>query len=241
MNTSSVVSTEVSENSQLQAVAPAWHTAVLIAVLLGISLYGVRTGNLPGIGSHGRSVGYLITFAYELVLLAFIWYGLKSRGVRLTDLVGGDWARPIYALRDFGIAIAFIAVCGIGLMSGLGYLIKAVDNPAVANMFPRSGVETVLYLSLSLIAGFCEEVIFRGYLLRQFAALSRSTGGGIVLQGIMFGVGHGYQGWKNMLLISVYGTLFGLLAQWRRSLRPGMVAHFLQSGVGGIVNSYFMH
>jgi uncharacterized protein len=238
---SPIASIGVSQKRGPQAVAPAWHTAVIIAALLGISLYGARTGSLPGIGSHGRSIGYLIAIGYELALLAFIRYGLKSRGVRLADLIGGNWDRPIYVLRDFGIAVAFIAVCGIGVLNGLGYLIKAVDNPAVVNMFPRSGVETVIYLSLALIAGFCEEAIFRGYLLRQFSALSRSTAGGIVLQGVMFGVGHGYQGWKNMLLISVYGTLFGLLAQWRRSLRPGMVAHFLQSGVGGIVNSYFMH
>lgn len=91
---------------------------------------------------------------------------------------------------------------------------------------------------LTLTAGFCEEVIFRGYLQRQFGALTRSVAGGIVLQGIAFGASHGYQGWKFMLLISVYGTTFGLLAWWRSSLRPGMIAHFVQDAVGGIVASY---
>jgi membrane protease YdiL (CAAX protease family) len=31
-----------------------------------------------------------------------------------------------------------------------------------------------------------------------------------------------------MAVITIFGCLFGLLAQWRRSLRPGMIAHFLQ-------------
>jgi membrane protease YdiL (CAAX protease family) len=31
-----------------------------------------------------------------------------------------------------------------------------------------------------------------------------------------------------MAVITVFGCLFGLLAQWRRNLRPGMIAHFLQ-------------
>jgi len=38
-----------------------------------------------------------------------------------------------------------------------------------------------------------------------------------------------------MLTICVYGCLFGLLARWRGSLRPGMMAHFLQDGVGGLL------
>jgi uncharacterized protein len=41
-----------------------------------------------------------------------------------------------------------------------------------------------------------------------------------------------------MLLIAVYGTTFGLLAIWRRSLRPGMLAHFLQDAIGGILGPY---
>jgi membrane protease YdiL (CAAX protease family) len=38
-----------------------------------------------------------------------------------------------------------------------------------------------------------------------------------------------------IIIISVYGVLFGLLAAWRKSLRPGMIAHFLQDGVGGLL------
>jgi membrane protease YdiL (CAAX protease family) len=59
-----------------------------------------------------------------------------------------------------------------------------------------------------------------------------------VLQGSAFGTAHGYQGWKFMLLIAVYGATFGLLTVWRRSLRPGMLAHFLQDAIGGILGPY---
>jgi len=44
-----------------------------------------------------------------------------------------------------------------------------------------------------------------------------------------------YQGWRFVLIISVIGTMFGVLAPQRRSLRPGMVAHFLQDGIGGLL------
>jgi membrane protease YdiL (CAAX protease family) len=102
-------------------------------------------------------------------------------------------------------------------------------------MMPQTPSEAILWILVSLTAGFCEEVIFRGYLQRQFSALTRSFVGGIGLQAIAFGLSHGNQGWKLMLLITVYGACFGLLAHWRRSLRPGMLAHALQDIAGGLI------
>ena len=45
---------------------------------------------------------------------------------------------------------------------------------------------------------------------------------------------HGYYG-KAMLATMVHGWLPGLLAYWRNSLRPGMLAHGLQDALGGVV------
>lgn len=226
--------------SSHRAVAPAWHTAVVLLVLLGFSFVGARAGNLPGFGAHGRAGGYVLVMMMEWATVAFISLSASRRGVSMRDLVGGSWARPIDVLRDLAIAIGFLILCGFGVVNGVGYLLKAAPNEAFRNLIPQSGTEVVLYLMLSLTAGFCEEVIFRGYLQRQFAALTNVAVGGIVLQGIAFGAGHGYQGWKFMLVISVYGTLFGLLAHWRRSLRPGMITHFVQDGVGGLVMRHLM-
>jgi membrane protease YdiL (CAAX protease family) len=62
-------------------------------------------------------------------------------------------------------------------------------------------------------------------LLTQFRALTRSTGVALVLQAVLFGVSHGYQGLRACVTISVYGLFFGALALMKRSLRPGMIAH----------------
>ena len=63
---------------------------------------------------------------------------------------------------------------------------------------------------------------------------------GIVLQGVVFGLAHAYQGPIQIIVIVVFGCMFGLLAHWRKSLRPGMTAHFLQDAVGGLVLAHFM-
>lgn len=217
------------------AIAPAWHTAVVLVVLLGVSLAGAINHNLSPLGSpHGRVAGYLIVMLFEWLIVAFIWYGISRRGMSMAELVGGRWARPVQFLRDLGFAIGFLLVAAL-VLNGLGYLLKAAPNQAIRNLFPQGRTEIILFLLLALTAGFCEEVIFRGYLQRQFAALTHATVGGILLQGVTFGVGHGYQGIKYMLLIAVFGSMFGFLAHWRRSLRPGMLAHALQDGVGGLL------
>ena len=86
-------------------------------------------------------------------------------------------------------------------------------------------MEISLWIALSISAGFCEELVFRGYLQRQFAALTGSNVIGLLLQAALFGVSHGYQGVAATVTIALFGVVYGSLALWRRSLRPGMIAH----------------
>jgi uncharacterized protein len=224
-----------SPGSSASAIAPAWHTVAVLVVLLGGSLLG-SLAELPAIfGSHGRVPRYLITMFVEWATVAFIGWGLRRRGVRLSDLIGGSWARRIYILRDLGIGIVFVVIFGFGVPQVLSYLLKVVEPPALSALMPQTPFEMALWVLLAMTAGFCEEVIFRGYLQRQFSVLTRSVVGAIVLQAIVFGLIHGYQGWKLMSIIAVYGACFGWLAHWRRSLRPGMLGHALQDTTVGLL------
>jgi membrane protease YdiL (CAAX protease family) len=233
--------TPVLTESRCQTVAPAWHTLVVLLVLTGFAFATGRAQSASPIGvTHSRVVGYLVIMVFEWAMVGFIWFGVRLHGLRLVDVIGGSWARPVAVLRDFGIAIGFLVIAMV-ILSGLGHLLKAVPGGALRDLLPRSSVQVFVFLLLTLTAGFCEEVIFRGYLQRQFTALTSATVGGIVLQGIVFGAAHAYQGWKYVVLIVIFGWMFGLLAHWRRSLRPGMVAHFLQDGVGGLVASHVFH
>ena len=223
------------------ALAPAWHTVIVLLALFGLSAVGFISPNLFPLGGwHTRAAGYTFIIVYEWIIAAFIAWGIRSRGIHISDLVGGSWARPKDFLRDLGIGVLFFLVCGIGVVTGVRFLIKATANAGMHDMLPHNGLELTVWMLMSLTAGFCEELIFRGYLQRQFAALTKSAWAAIVLQGIAFGAAHGYQGWKMMVVISVYGSLFGLLVQWRRSLRPGMLAHFIQDGMGGLLGRYLM-
>lgn len=188
---------------------------------------------------HSHVASYIVVIIFEWITVAFIWFGIRRGGFSMADLIGGSWPRPRTILRDAGIAVLFLIVSGI-ILNGLGYLLKVVPNQAIRNLIPQTKLEIAIFLMTALTAGFCEEVIFRGYLQRQFAAASGAAAGGIVLQGIAFGIAHLYQGLKLVVVIAVFGSMFGLLAHWRRSLRPGIIAHFLQDGVGGLLARHFL-
>ncbi len=221
-------------------IAPAWHTFVLLLALLTISGVGAYSHRAPGLGqAHGHAIGYVIVIASEWLLVAFVWFGVRRYRVRLIDLVGGSWSSWKAIGRDLGIAGGFLLGSNI-VLALLGRLLHATPNQTIRNLLPQGGFEVALYLLLSLTAGICEEIIFRGYLQTQFAALTRSAAAALVIQGIVFGIAHGYQGPKYMFIIAVYGCLFGLLAQWRQSLRPGINAHFLQDGIFAIVARHFL-
>jgi uncharacterized protein len=234
MSSNEALSSASDSESSNSGVASTWYTVVVLCLMLGISFLGAHFNLSGAFGAHGHVPMYLLVILTEWLTVALIRLGLRRRGLGLSDLVGGTWVRPVHILRDLGLGIAFFIIVGVLLLQGLTYLLK-IDTPeSLREMMPQTWFEMVLWVLMSLTAGFCEEVIFRGFLQRQFAALTRSIIGGILLQAIVFGLSHGYQGWKLMLLISIYGMCFGLLAQWRRSLRPGMFAHALEDALGGL-------
>jgi membrane protease YdiL (CAAX protease family) len=225
----------------LGPVAPAWHTVLLLLILLGFSFGSALTGSLVPFGTKtSRAFGYVLVIIFEWAVVVFIWLGVRLRGFRITDLIGGRWAHPLDILRDIVIAVAFLIVAMGGVLGALDHFLKAAPNSAMSNLLPRSPIEALLYLATSLTAGFCEELIYRGYLQRQFTVLTHAVSGGIVLQATAFALGHSYQGWKFVLLIAVLAAMLGWLAHWRKSLRPGMIAHALQDGISGIVASHVL-
>ncbi|MBI3478641.1 MAG: CPBP family intramembrane metalloprotease [Acidobacteria bacterium] len=221
-----------------QPIAPRWHTLVVVLAMLTLCLLGTRPPRYTHIGPfRGHIPGYLVGMLVEWFLLAFVWYGLRLRGVKLRDLVGGK-ATFRGTLNDFGIAVVFLIGAGIVLRSLFSMI--AIPNPGLRLILPRGRTEILVFLVLALTAGICEEIICRGYLQRQFTALTKNALGGALIQAVIFGVAHSYQGTKAMLAITVYGYLLGLLAHWRRSLRPGMMAHTLQDSLVGLLAGYVL-
>src|SRR6266851_877068 len=121
------------------------------------------------------------------------------------------------------------------------WLLRTAALGRNVSMLPHGGIELTLWIALSVTAGICEETIFRGYLQRQFMALTQSAPAGILLSAAAFGAAHAYQGFRMVILIGLYGGMFGILAYWRGSVRPGMIAHAWNDSWNGMLASLVRH
>jgi hypothetical protein len=219
---------------------PYWHTAVLLLILGGFSLLNVKSG-------HGLHTGhapvriYLATMIYEWLLTGYVWWGLRRAGLTLHELIGGRWKSVGDFLFD--IALAVSVWFGTMLVIALAAIAMGMNHPGsidearkqIEFLAPQSGLEVVLWICLSATAGFCEEVLFRGYLQKQFSRLLRNRWAAVVVVSIMFGLGHGYEGPQRMILIALLGLAFGIMSLLRKSLRPAMMAHTLQDTISGLL------
>jgi uncharacterized protein len=229
---------------QQSPIAPIWHTILVVAVLVTFSFLGASPQKEAASGPYARFIVYGGTFLFELIIVLVIWFGIRSRGVSMRELIGGRWASVESFLLDIALAIGFILVANlilIPLRMALGTLDLHHANKQLeetkrmlGHLIPRSKIEAAFFVVLSAAAGLFEEIIFRGYLQRQFGTLARSAYVGIIASGIVFGLSHAYQGIRMMVVIAVYGSLFGIMTHLRRSLRPGMIAHAGQDALSGI-------
>ncbi len=217
--------------------------AIMLLIQLVLVVLGFRLQAGQGSGSvvperTNRAPLYLYLIALEWVLVAVVKRGINKNGVSLWEVIGGRWSSWKDAGRDAALCVPFLFV-----WEGTGWLMHRMLGPDKAKsinaLLPQSAIEIVLWIAVSVSAGICEEIVFRGYFQKQFAAYTNSVVAGVVLQGVVFGLGHSYQGVKQVTIISVLGMLYGWFAAWRKSLRPTMMAHAWTDIYSGYLSSLF--
>ena len=216
------------------------HLTLLLVILLGFSYIG-SGGQHRVVEHYGRPMFYTATIVWEWILLAYVWVGIRRQKLTLAEVTGGKWKTPEDVLIDLAIAggfwiVAAIVLASVGFALGLaGQAQQAESLKKISFLAPANLKEIIIWLGLSATAGFCEEIIFRGYLQRLFISLTGSSMIGIVLSAAIFGAAHGYEGAPRMVQIGVFGLMFGVLAHYRKSLRPGMIAHAWHDSFSGII------
>jgi hypothetical protein len=216
------------------------HTILFLSMLLAYGLLQAHgQSRFVSLHHRGRLFIYIATTLFELLLLGYVWgLGLRPAGKHLCDVIGGRWSSVTEFLQDVGVAFVFWMVVvffltTMRLLLGGGRGSIELLKP----LLPQGYLEMAAWVVLSVTAGFCEEVIFRGYLQQQLSAITGNLTLSVVLQAAVFGTAHLYQGARSAVTIGVYGALFGILAVVRRSLRPGMIQHASQDAIAGIAGS----
>jgi len=221
-------------------IAPRWHTALLIALFLGLAVSGAffqrHARSQPEMLQHHPQMVpiYLSAIVMEWGLFVWVWRGgLRRTGTKLSELIGGKWVNAKDVLVDCSLALGLWGTWTLAEMAWNRWL--GVGHAAsIQTYLPQRTLEILVWIGVSISAGFCEELVFRGYFQKQFESFTHSRWLALFLQAALFGIGHGYQGIEACAKIACFGGLYGLVAIWRKSLRPGMMAHALGDTLSGI-------
>lgn len=167
--------------------------------------------------------------------LMLIPLGIIAFGVRWTPQMLGLQAPTNTILAAIFALILVLAMYGqvlyirraAGSAEGRAQLRQGMSGPL--HMLPRTARERLLWIPLSLTAGFCEELLYRGflpaYLVYVFPGVPLWLA--IIIAAVLFGIGHVYQKLPGVLGTGVMGLAFGFLYYFTGSLFLPMLVHAL--------------
>lgn len=210
---------------------------ILVLILLGVLVYfgTIHSAHMRESPNPDRVGAYFRTILQEWLELAFVLLGVWLNGSSLFSVLGERWRSLQQLLRDLGIGVSFLLV-SVMTLSLVGPLLGMKQgNSEIQFLLPHGRLETILWFAVAITAGICEEAVYRGYLQRQFMAFTKNAPLGILLPAVAFGLAHSYQGFSRAAVITLGGAMSGILAHWRRTVRPGMFAHTFQDLLALIV------
>jgi membrane protease YdiL (CAAX protease family) len=198
----------------------------LIVPSMALSFFAFKQGNI------GFTLTAFATILRDLALVSLILFFLWRNREPVKNI---GWN-----LRNFEIEIAV----GVVLFIPLFYVAGLLDAALVQTGFsspktPLPSLEaaggigaTILGIVLVAVVAFAEEVIFRGYLLLRFDAITSNPTVAVILSTLIFTLGHGYEGTAGIVTVGFLGLVFALTYRWRKSLIAPIMMHFLQDFIG---------
>jgi len=143
--------------------------------------------------------------------------------------VQGFAALPWSLTLEWGVGIAAAALLALSMVilcERRGWLPRESD--LVYLLIPETPRERLwALLVIAPTAAFCEEFLFRGYLLTQLHDWLHSLLWAWVVSSLAFGLAHCYQGWSGMTRAGLLGALLAYPVVRSGSLYPAMLAHWM--------------
>ena len=202
---------------ELPALARGW-TALLIGALPAFAVVQARTAaGLQELPSRNKI--YISTIA-SLWVLAFTTALVASSSAINPRLLG------VVALAWLPFAIWFL----FGLL-GAGAIILAFrafgigETRMIHHMIPVTHTEKLLYVGVSLSAGICEELVFRGFLVATLTVATGSASMAVIMSAVVFGIAHAHQDAAGAMRAGLLALLLTIPVLMTGSLYPGIAAH----------------
>ncbi len=170
---------------------------------------------------------------------------LAAGTIALWIMRGRPWAAlnlglstPLRLGIGFGIAVLYVILAFIQRRAvaarpdRLEKIRKRLGT--LGTLLPHTPGELRGFLGLSLTAGVCEELLFRGFIWWYFTIWTGPIIA-VVISGVFFGFAHVYLGLPHVLKTGVVGVALGFLVLAFGSLWPVMIIHTAMDMVSGDV------
>lgn len=189
----------------------------------------------------GNSIGQILFLGLATFIVVRLNIGSESK----RSFLRIQWNNQVLKyLVMGGLLIVFIQP----VIIYLGYLNSLIPIPDMFSDFQVSQYEMIEdflstdgiiwfgLLNIALVPAICEELLFRGYILRAF---EKSWGPivAVLISGLIFGMFHIQLG--NILPLATLGVILALMTWLSGTIWPAVVAHFINNGAAVLVGSQY--
>jgi membrane protease YdiL (CAAX protease family) len=205
----------------------------------------LRRATGPGLG-RARSRAYMESAIIEWALVILVLFHWMSTRRPVTGLGFGPpagwrfWAASVLVLA----ALGFTTWQRISLTRSTEHKVRREVMAQLEHLrplLPHTRREMIRFVLLSMTAGICEEVLFRGYLLWYLSCLVPVVAAWMA-GALLFGMAHAYQGSGGVLRTGLVGA--GLVALYliSGSLWLPMILHaYVDVNSGLLAYAYLKH
>lgn len=217
----------------------------LIALQEGISddpaeMMAILTDNLDLL-FIGNSTGQILFLGLATWIFARLHSSKEHRPEFLRFSIHSDTAKKV----TITVLLIFAIQPTIWFLSWINSFIPVPETFSQLQNSQMEMIETflrsdhMLLLTLfhvALVPAICEEVLYRGYVMRAFQK-SWGIWPAIIISGLLFGLYHVQI--SNLLPLATLGMLFAYVTWVSESIYPAIVAHLVNNGGSVLVGVYY--
>lgn len=187
-------------------------------------LVRASAAGVPGARARAYLVNILTSWGFTACVIA-LW-AVRERPWNALRLGFATPLRLGAGLALAAIVVVLLLVQRRALLARPDRLARLLGKMKMSNaeaLLPHTRGERRGFAVVSITAGICEEVLFRGFVMWYFA------GWGIVaavaVSSLFFGLGHIYLGVPHVLRTAIIGLVFAFIVLAAGSLWPAIIIH----------------
>ena len=175
------------------------------------------------------------------IVVGLVWLLMRASGESIRQLGVTVDGTGRFLIRSVLLAIGLFLVANVVLNTTLSALFGGGQGQPIASLF-RDPREAPYWIFAAIVGGGIAEELSRAFVLTRFAEVFGRAGlvVAIVIDSIVFGLGHRYQGNASALTSGITGVAFALIFLQRRRVIDAMAVHALFD-LMGIAAAYALY